>query len=747
MRSTHSRSGPRFSRRYRDLSRLRYDFPLVLVDRGPGTGTLRSLSSVVDEVLQEIAPKGLEGERLRKHVLRLEHEVRLLVAAGARGSLSDLWREATPRLAAPDDPSAEAVLTHLAEKLQLDGELVDCDRPMPARVVEHLWKAAQQQKARAFRATVERLVVRLSDILRSAFIHSEAGQRPDALRKALGGAHRDAFDFAVMSRLVARGAPKDELHAARRRRIEEALAVLKGQSFYPDPRLGGRHGRDTVLRVPLRQLRRRRGRVPRAAARGRRASSRRSPSPSSSPRAPMSSRSTTRSSRTSTSTRSPPRTSRSSPITSCALRPERAGAPENAPMMEMLSAGLPVKVLIEATDLLEEASVGTGHFAFGVRSVRLANTATALGGVFVVQTASSNLYALRERLGKAFAHRGACLVSIYAGAGAVGELPPYLTAAAAMESRAFPAFTYDPYAGDNQAARFALEDNPQPEADWPVAPFEYSDQDLQRMTEETPFTVADFVLCDARYASHFARVPRERWNDAMVPADEWLARASAESGEKIPYVLAVDGDDVLQRVIVDQQLMQIAGRCRTFWHRLQEQGGIHNSHAEILRCARAREMGAGEGGGAGAVAVRAAGRSRRGRRRRCGGPRGRGAPAAPTVPVEAAPRSRARSGRGMDRDGALPELQRVPEHQRQDVQVQREQAGLYRRRQAWHLSPDGRGGGVLPGRDHPSRQAVEPERAGIGRAGRPRRSVPLAANPRQAAMSKQADGRLAVRRG
>ena len=78
----------------------------------------------------------------------------------------------------------------------------------------------------------------------------------------------------------------------------------------------------------------------------------------------------------------------------------------------------------------------------------------------------------------------------------MGELPPYLTAAAAMESRAFPAFTYDPYAGDNQAARFALEDNPQPEADWPVAPFEYADEALQRVVEETPFTIADFVLCD-----------------------------------------------------------------------------------------------------------------------------------------------------------------------------------------------------------------------------------------------------------
>src|SRR5947207_1841104 len=82
--------------------------------------------------------------------------------------------------------------------------------------------AAQQRKARDFLNTVERLIVRLSDILRAAFIHSEAGQRPDALRAALGGAHRRAFDFDVMSRLVTRGVPKDELPASRHARIERA---------------------------------------------------------------------------------------------------------------------------------------------------------------------------------------------------------------------------------------------------------------------------------------------------------------------------------------------------------------------------------------------------------------------------------------------------------------------------------------------------------------------------------------------
>jgi ferredoxin len=572
---------PALLARYRELSQLRYDFPLVLVDRGPGSGTIRSLSSIVDEVLQEIAPRGIGGERLRKHVLRLEREVRALLMGGAGGRLSELWTEAASRLAAPDDPSAASLLTHFAEKLQLDGAVVDCDRAMPARVLEHVWQAAQQRKGEAFRTMAERLMVKLSDILRAAFLRSEAGQQPEALRASLGGTHRNVFDFAMMSHLVGRNAPKDELPASRRGRIEWALAVLKTQPFFPDPRLADRPDSPAIFNFRFDDCAAAatayRDRLPRLAdvvkalsiaeleVDGAYLEAQHDPFFAHFDDSALSAEDIAM-----------------FPDYLVCISLERSDAPENAGLMDILSAGLPVKVLTETSDLLEEAPVGTGHFAFGVRSTRLANTATGLGGVFVVQTASSNLHALGERLTKAFAHRGAGLVCVYAGAGATGELPLYLTSAAAMESRVFPAFTYDPYAGDNQAARFSLEDNPQPEADWPVEPFEYADLDQQRVCEEIPFTVADFVLCDPRYAAHFARVPRERWNASMIPADEWLARDPKHIGDAIPFVLAVDPEDRLQRVIVDARMMQMVARCRTFWHRLQEQGGVHNSHAEIL---------------------------------------------------------------------------------------------------------------------------------------------------------------------
>ena len=51
---------PALLSRYRDLTRIRYDYPLVLV-QGSGDLFIRSLSSTIDGVLQEIAPEDIES--------------------------------------------------------------------------------------------------------------------------------------------------------------------------------------------------------------------------------------------------------------------------------------------------------------------------------------------------------------------------------------------------------------------------------------------------------------------------------------------------------------------------------------------------------------------------------------------------------------------------------------------------------------------------------------------------------------
>src|SRR5450759_1600866 len=60
---------------YRDLTSLRYDFPLVLVGNATDRSFVQCLSAIVDEVVHEAA-QGNGGERLTKHLLQLEREMR-----------------------------------------------------------------------------------------------------------------------------------------------------------------------------------------------------------------------------------------------------------------------------------------------------------------------------------------------------------------------------------------------------------------------------------------------------------------------------------------------------------------------------------------------------------------------------------------------------------------------------------------------------------------------------------------------
>jgi hypothetical protein len=205
-----------------------------------------------------------------------------------------------------------------------------------------------------------------------------------------------------------------------------------------------------------------------------------------------------------------------------------------------------------------------------------------LGGMYVLQSTSSNLPALRVEIARGLECRGPALFSVYTGNATGAALPPYLDAAAAMQARAFPAFTYHASAGGNWATRFSLQNNPQPEDDWPVETLTWCDDVQQRIDQPCAFTFADFVLCDPRHAGHFALVPRAHWNDAMLPVVEWLGLDEAAAAQRVPYLLTVDADDTLQRVIVDAKVMQATHRCLLLWHRLQEHGGVHDSHAERL---------------------------------------------------------------------------------------------------------------------------------------------------------------------
>jgi hypothetical protein len=562
----------------RDLGALRHDFPLVLVDGREAADCARPLSSLVDDLLKDVAPRGIDGERLRRHGLQLERNIRREVDAGAGGTLAELWETAASGLGAREGETLEQVLNYAAGSLHVEGEVVGCTQAMPARLLAHAWRATRNARARQFRSEVGRLTLMLSDILRAAFSHSQAGRQPESLKAALGGSHQDAFDFDALSCIVGKGVPRDELPPARRARLEHTLAVLQSQRFFATHEdATADEGYCFEFDNCAAAVQAWRERLDEVAAlvkaisiaelevSGRYVEAEHDLVFAAFDAAALSADDLAR-----------------FPDYLVCIPPERNDAPENASLMDMLSSGFPVKVLVQTGDLLEDTAIGTGHFAFGVRSARLATAAMGLGGMFVLQSTSSNLPAMRRELARGLECRGPALFSVYAGNGAGAPLPAYLGAAAAMQSRAFPAFVYDAAAGANWATRFSLANNPQPEDDWPVETLVWCDDAQQRIEQAYAFTFADFVLCDPRHAAHFALVPRAHWNDAMLPVADWLLLDENAAAQGVPYLLLVDADDALQRVIVDARVMQAARRCLLLWNRLQEHAGIHDSHAERL---------------------------------------------------------------------------------------------------------------------------------------------------------------------
>jgi hypothetical protein len=526
---------------YRDLTRLRYDFPLVLHADAADDRVFESLSALVDRLI--------EGGAERVQALRLERELRARAAAGGAGSLAALGK--------------------------VEGELVDCDAALPARLLAHVWHAAQEQKAAAFRRHVERLIVKLADILRADHARSAAGRSAASLQASFGKLHDQAFDFEAMSQLLATVSVQGALSDSRRGRVEATLAALRAQRFYAS---GGAEALAFRFASCAEALQAFRERVP-----GMMRLAKAITLAELEVEGEFSSERHDALFERLAASGLDLRDLALFPDYLVCVREADVRAAERDALLEILSGGLPMKILLQTDDLLGEPLARAGRAAAGAHSRQLAHMAMGLNNVHVLQASAAQLAAQRERLLQAMRYPGAALISVFSGAsGHAGALPPYLVAAAATESRAFPSFNYDPAAGPDWASRFSLEGNPQAERDWPLHELAYEDAEHQRVQAQVAFTLMDFAACDARYAGHFAAVPRAGRGLALAPAAECLRRETKGVPDELPSLLMVDDGNLVHHAIVDDRLLREARRCAEAWRSLQELGGIRNSHAERL---------------------------------------------------------------------------------------------------------------------------------------------------------------------
>ncbi|MEZ4984405.1 MAG: thiamine pyrophosphate-dependent enzyme [Saprospiraceae bacterium] len=143
----------------------------------------------------------------------------------------------------------------------------------------------------------------------------------------------------------------------------------------------------------------------------------------------------------------------------------------------------------------------------------------------------------------------------------------------ALESRAYPLFKYNPDAGKTAAEAFDLSGNPGLHQLWPTYTLKYLESGREKRME-LPMTFADFAITEARFRKHFRKVPRDAWNENMMPLAEFLEMDTHSREGKFPYIWAVDRNQQLSRVMVDSTIVESCEERRDFWIMLRDIAGV-----------------------------------------------------------------------------------------------------------------------------------------------------------------------------
>ncbi len=577
---------------YLDLESVRHDFPVLLVEDRADTPVI-SLASIIDGILDQVAVSGAEAEALRAHVYRLEASIKRLTKGKRAQRLSELWTLATEQVVARSErpDQIRASLDSVKADLAHDGRLISCGPHSARQIFEHAWWPIQAQRAESERVAVEELIARLSEVLESERARSPKSTSPEALEAAMGGEHAGGIDFKALSTLLRGASQSRPMPAKRLKRLRVASKVLKSErALLPSPGGNGKRRRrdrrragtchscaeavelfDTELKRRVELLR-----AIRVAS------------------LELENRYHEERHDTFFKTFGPEQLTsedyRALPPLLVFLDGENLSDAEKSTLIEILGSDMPVKVLLEIKQLSVSTSSNAPPGSSTEWTQQIAAMATSMGEAFVMQTAASHLPQLAAEIVAGLGREGPALFCIYTGPDVPpASVPHYLNCASAVESRAFPSFVYDPDRGDDLASRYSLRGSPQPDRDWPEHCYDYETADSQEASENLVFTCVDFLMLEPRSRQHFVIVPQSRWHANMVPMAEYLTLSRQGSIDKVPFVYLIDSEDRVHRVVVRRALVPFARKCLASWKRLQELGGVRNSHAiRLLEEQRAR---------------------------------------------------------------------------------------------------------------------------------------------------------------
>ncbi len=159
-------------------------------------------------------------------------------------------------------------------------------------------------------------------------------------------------------------------------------------------------------------------------------------------------------------------------------------------------------------------------------------------------------------------------------------MDPWMVAGAALEGRVHPFFRINPKHGNTFAERMDFSVNPQPEQDWAIHPFSFRDDSGEMVHTELAFTFADYALLIPQLRNHFRQIPAEFDSRSLTPIADYLEQSEEEAFEQIPFVWTVNEENALHKVVVSRELVLACKDRLNYWHTLQELSGVRNPHVE-----------------------------------------------------------------------------------------------------------------------------------------------------------------------
>ena len=249
----------------------------------------------------------------------------------------------------------------------------------------------------------------------------------------------------------------------------------------------------------------------------------------------------------------------------------------------LLSSGRPVQILIRVQPHNNPGRVG-GEGPFQSFRTELGYLGISHRQAMVEQSSAARHRHMLDCFLAALEATRTSLHVINTGQSEPGRLLPlnaWLVAGAAIESRAHPFFRIAPEAGDSSSTRMDFSGNPQWDRDWPVHPFRYHDENSGDTELQLAFTFADYCLLIERLRDHYRLIPPGCDSVSLIPMQDYLAMGAEQAYQHVPYVLAVDGNAILHRVVVSRELALASLDRLNYWRTLQEMAGVRNRHVDL----------------------------------------------------------------------------------------------------------------------------------------------------------------------